>query len=60
MNALAEQNSEQQKNIRPQLIASLQQAKAGNLQDFNAVFNRLEKKYSQLANNEKKYKDETL
>ncbi len=54
MNALAEQNFIQQENLRPQLLAGLQQAETGETKDFDAVFDRLEKKYSQLIKTDKK------
>lgn len=43
--AMAVKDKEQQLNIRDMVLAGFEQSKVGNVKDFNAVCDRLEKKY---------------
>ena len=48
MNALAEQNYNQPREIYTLIMSGMQQAQSGQLKDPDQVFERLEKKYNQL------------
>lgn len=48
MNALAEQNYNQPREIYTLIMSGMQQAQSGQLKDPDPVFERLEKKYNQL------------